>query len=128
MAKELHRQSHIGLALTEVLDEMVEQRLFSPQVKSRILDKFDDVIIAALSKESRPKLVMKGDLMFYRLVDNVWQFDLRNVLLRETKKKKKIYVGRLKIVAVDAKLIRTTSTGVAKLTKKRYGSRKKVGQ
>ncbi|KAJ3101539.1 Transcription initiation factor IIA small chain (TFIIA 13.5 kDa subunit) [Phlyctochytrium planicorne] len=71
---QLYRRSSIGIALTESLDEMIQEGRLEPQEAMRVLIQFDATIGEALHQKVRAKATIKGHLNVYRFCDDVWTF------------------------------------------------------
>lgn len=99
---ELYRQSSIGWALAEALDELISESFFEPQTAIKILKHFDRAIQDALQNSVRARLSLKGHLQTYRCCDDVWTFLLKDVVLK-MEDGEQVSADRLKIVACNAR-------------------------
>ncbi|GMM51604.1 transcription initiation factor IIA subunit gamma [Starmerella bacillaris] len=98
---ELYRQSSIGWALAEALDELISESYFEPQTAIKILNHFDKAIQDSL-QHVRARLALKGHLQTYRCCDDVWTFLLKDVVLK-LEDGEQVTADRLKIVACNAR-------------------------
>eukprot|EP01132_Coremiostelium_polycephalum_P009738 gene9738-11959_t len=105
---ELYRRSTVGEALTDTLDELIQNKLISQTLYEKILTQFDKSINEALANTVKSKATFKGSLHTYRFCDNVWTFILENAEFK-TENDKSIKVDRVKIVACDANVAETPS-------------------
>ncbi|KAM0898542.1 hypothetical protein ACQ4PT_021866 [Festuca glaucescens] len=114
-AFEMYRRSAIGMSLTETLDEMVFSGALTPELAIRVLLQFDESMSAALEKkvtsraffkidDALPLVSQQGSLRTYNYCDNVWTFNLRDVMFRNEEMSEKI--AKLKIVACDSSLVK----------------------
>eukprot|EP00842_Homolaphlyctis_polyrhiza_P001989 jgi/Hompol1/2791/HPOL_000383-RA len=96
---ELYRRSSLGIALTDTLDELIQDGHIEPQTALR----FDTSFAEALSKQVRSKASMKGHLHTYRFCDDVWTFIVdENPNFRFDNEN--VQANRVKIVACSAKV------------------------
>ena len=98
---ELYRRSSLGIALTDTLDELIQDGNIDPQSAMKILSSFDSSIASALHSKVRSKATIKGHLNVYRFCDDVWTFVIDNPSFRfETET---VNSDKIKIVACTAK-------------------------
>ena len=97
----LYRQSSIGTALTDTLDELIQNSLMDPQVAMRILIQFDSTISESL-KKVKSKANFKGHLEDYRFCEDVWTFKLTDSTFRM--ESENVTVDKIKIVACAGKV------------------------
>ncbi|OSX78682.1 hypothetical protein BU14_0103s0027 [Porphyra umbilicalis] len=102
-----YRYSQVGLALQEVMDEMVEADLLDVDTQNMMLLQFDKAISSALSTCVKTKASLRGDLDHYRNVENIWTFYLKNAVIKLENVEHRVD-DRLRIIACDG---RTPSTG-----------------
>ena len=98
---ELYRRSTLGTALTDTLDELIQEGSLDPQMAMKVLAQFDESIAEALNTKVRSRANLKGHLYEYRFCDDVWTFVIDNAVFRfdnETSSS-----PRVKIVACSAK-------------------------
>nr|ACO11115.1 Transcription initiation factor IIA subunit 2 [Caligus rogercresseyi] len=107
MSYQLYRNTTLGHALRETLDELMQMQLLTPALALEVLLQFDRSINNALNTRVKTRLNFKADkLNTYRFCDNVWTFMLNDVEFKEVSELAK--VDRVKIVACDAKSALTT--------------------
>ncbi|KAJ3282144.1 Transcription initiation factor IIA small chain (TFIIA 13.5 kDa subunit) [Borealophlyctis nickersoniae] len=98
---ELYRRSSIGVALTDTLDELIQEGHVDPQIAMKTLGQFDQVIAEALHQKVKAKATIKGHLHVYRFCDDVWTFIVENPTFRfdaET-----VSAEKVKVVACTVK-------------------------
>jgi len=99
---ELYRRSSIGMALTDSLDELIQESDIDPQLAMKVLLQFDKSITEALETKVRTKATFKqGNLHTYRFCDEVWTFIIKNPNFKL--EHEQIHVDKIKIVACNAK-------------------------
>lgn len=101
MLYEHYRESTVGRALADVLDDLIQSQQLTPQLAVKVLMQFDRSIADALSNKLRTRATMKGKMDVYRHCDDVWTFEINNCILRlddET-----LSARNVKIVACNAK-------------------------
>ncbi|XP_055697155.1 transcription initiation factor IIA subunit 2 isoform X2 [Phlebotomus papatasi] len=102
MSYQLYRQTTVGLALQESLDELFKYGQITPQLALKVILQFDKSINAALSNRVKARVTFKAaKLNTYRFCDNVWTLMLNDVEFREVHEFAK--VDKVKIVACDGK-------------------------
>ena len=103
-AIELYRQSAIGVALIDTLNEMVSSGALSPELAMAVVMQFDKSICRALDKHVESKAVFKGgNLRTYRFCDSEWTLILRNTTFKN--EEIETVLPKVKIVAYDMRLI-----------------------
>lgn len=97
---EFYRQSLIGKALQDVIEEKIQSKKLTPTQAKYIMEKFDSVIPTIFNSIVQNNVNFKGVVKSYNFVDGVWKFitsdfvmSINNELFRSRK---------LKIVACDA--------------------------
>lgn len=97
---EFYRQSLIGKALQDVIEEKVQANKLTPMQAKYIMERFDSAIPTTFNKSVQSNVNFKGVVKSYNFVDGVWKFitsdfvmSINNELFRSRK---------LKIVACDA--------------------------
>ncbi|KAI8060435.1 transcription initiation factor IIA, gamma subunit-domain-containing protein [Gongronella butleri] len=98
---ELYRRSSIGMALTDSLDELIQNGHLTPQLAMRVLNAFDKSIAEGLSQLVRNRTTIKGHLDTYRFCDDVWTFIVENPSFRFDSEM--VNADKVKIVACNAK-------------------------
>lgn len=76
---ELYRNSSIGTALTDTLDDLISDNLIEPQLAMRIVANFDKAFTENISEKVKSRLSFKGHLATYRFCDDVWTFLIKDV-------------------------------------------------
>ena len=89
------------MALTEALDELISDGRIDPQLAMKILGNFDQSITETLAEKVRSKMSFKGRLDTYRFCDDVWTFNLQDVLFKIDSDQ--VHADRIKIVACNSK-------------------------
>lgn len=116
---ELYRRCSLGIALTDTLDELIQEGTLDPQSAMRVLSQvshfllnhqFDASIASALHSKVRSKATMKGHLHVYRFCDDVWTFVVDNPSFRFDSDS--VTADRIKVVACTAK-VTATAPGAA---------------
>ncbi|KAK4534433.1 hypothetical protein CDCA_CDCA01G0458 [Cyanidium caldarium] len=77
-----YRASTAGLTLEDELDELVSAGALREEQAETVRLQFDKVMSRYLRKRVLQQSSMRGRLVHYNLVDNVWTFFVRNALLR----------------------------------------------
>ncbi|KAF2072977.1 hypothetical protein CYY_005717 [Polysphondylium violaceum] len=108
---ELYRKSTVGEALTDTLDDMLQNNFITPQFYEKMLNQFDKSINEALANTVKTKITFKGNLHTYRFCDNVWTFIIDKAEFKIDDPQKPITVDRVKIVACDANVNETATGG-----------------
>ncbi|KAK0652433.1 transcription initiation factor IIA subunit 2 [Cercophora newfieldiana] len=98
---ELYRLGSLGASLIDAIDELVVAQKLEPQVGAQVLRQFDKTMDRGFVGHTKAKMTAKAKLRTYRLCDNVWTFDLRNVTFTMDNREK-VEAKRMKIVAVSA--------------------------
>ncbi|KAI9336133.1 transcription initiation factor IIA gamma chain [Obelidium mucronatum] len=73
-AYQFYRNSSVGQALCDSLDEMIQEGSIDPQVAVTMLNQFDASMAEALRTQVKAKTTIKGKLHIYRFCDDVWTF------------------------------------------------------
>jgi len=76
---ELYRQSSIGVALTETLDDFITENKIEPQLAMKIVANFDKLFAEIIADKVKSRLTFKGNLATYRFCDDVWTFLIKDV-------------------------------------------------
>jgi transcription initiation factor TFIIA small subunit len=98
---QLYRESSLGRALTDTLDELIQDSALDPQTAMTVLNQFDASISEALHSKVRSRATLKGQLHVYRFCDDVWTFDIQNANFRF--ENETISADKVKVVACSAK-------------------------
>ncbi|KYQ93286.1 transcription initiation factor IIA gamma chain [Tieghemostelium lacteum] len=105
---ELYRRSTVGEALTDSLDELLQNQYIDQNVYSKILTQFDKSLSEALSTGIKTKSVIKGKLHTFRFCDSVWTFIVDNAEFKSDSETTR--VDRVKIVACDGNVTETPNS------------------
>lgn len=81
-ALQLYRESSLGKALTDTLDELIQDSQLDPQTAMRVLSQFDMSISEALHTKVRSRATLKGHLHVYRFLDDVWTFVIQGATFK----------------------------------------------
>ncbi|XP_037950288.1 transcription initiation factor IIA subunit 2-like [Teleopsis dalmanni] len=102
MSYQLYRNTTLGYALQDTLDEQIQQGKISPALASKVLGQFDKSVVKMLGQSGNAKCVFKANkLNNYRFCDNVWSLFLKDVEFREAERS--ITADKVKIVACDGR-------------------------
>lgn len=71
---EFYRQSMVGKALMEIIDEKVGNNTLTPTQAKYILERFDLSIPVVFNKSVTSSMSFKGNISSYNYVDGVWKF------------------------------------------------------
>lgn len=71
---EFYRQSIVGKALLETIDEKVSTNALTPTQAKYILERFDLSIPVVFNKSVTNSMSFKGNISSYNYVDGVWKF------------------------------------------------------
>ncbi|KAJ3259561.1 Transcription initiation factor IIA small chain (TFIIA 13.5 kDa subunit) [Boothiomyces macroporosus] len=98
---QLYRESSLGRALTDTLDDLIQDSLLDPQTAMQVLGQFDASISEALHTKVRSRATLKGHLHVYRFCDDVWTFvvDSANFRLEN----ETVVAEKVKVVACNAR-------------------------
>ncbi|ODV89292.1 glycosyltransferase family 58 protein [Tortispora caseinolytica NRRL Y-17796] len=102
---QIYRESSIGTALTDALDQLISYResKIHPQLAIKVLSNFDKAISEALQDGVKTKSMVKGHLSTYRFCDEVWTFIVKNAEFRVEAPNDLVDMEKLKIVACNSK-------------------------
>ncbi|KAI8834080.1 Transcription initiation factor IIA small chain (TFIIA 13.5 kDa subunit) [Chytriomyces hyalinus] len=101
---EFYRQSSIGQALTDALDDMIQEGSIEPQVAMKMLSEFDRSIAEALRTQVRAKTSVKGKLHIYRFCDDVWTFVIENATFKFESSETVTSEEKVKLVACASRV------------------------
>lgn len=102
MSYQVYRETTLGQALQDTLDELIVSGKLNNRMAARVLQEFDKAISLALEQKVKNRLIIKcNKLKTYRFCDNVWTLLLQDVEFREYQEH--IRVDWVKIVACDGK-------------------------
>ncbi|GMT19984.1 hypothetical protein PFISCL1PPCAC_11281 [Pristionchus fissidentatus] len=108
---QMYRETTMGIALKEVLDQMIEDELLPKGLAMKVLSTYDKNINKALAYRAKTKVQFKADkLVAYRYCDNVWTFLMNNVEFRDVNRQLDGVQPRVKFVACDGRAVAGTDT------------------
>jgi transcription initiation factor TFIIA small subunit len=87
---EFYRASSVGEALTETLNDLINENRITGALAVNILHHFDRVVPEVLETELHATMKVKAKIKHYRNVDEVWTFVLKNArfMTKENDQKK----------------------------------------
>lgn len=97
---EFYRESLIGKALQEAVEEKLNRKEITIAQARIILEKFDTCIPEVFSRIVQTTINFKGTVRNYNYVDGVWRFNTNN--FKMTVNNEIVYADFVKIVACDA--------------------------
>lgn len=97
---EFYRQSVVGKALVEVIDDMVKSNTLTPAQAKYILEKFDSSIPIVFNRSVTNSMNFRADISSYNYVDGVWKFLTKDFIMSLNNEYFKS--DFVKIVACDA--------------------------
>lgn len=89
----------IGGALTETLDDMIQEGRLAPQLAMKILTNYDRAAAEALQEKVKARLTFKGHLDTYRFCDEVWTFIIKDATFKF--ENENLSADRIKIIACN---------------------------
>ncbi|RMZ89853.1 hypothetical protein DV736_g2916, partial [Chaetothyriales sp. CBS 134916] len=99
---ELYRNSSIGEALVDTIDDLIHDGRIEPQLALRVLANFDRVVSETLAENVKSRLTFKGHLETYRFCDDVWTFLVKDVKFKSDADKE-FHADKVKIVSCNSK-------------------------
>ncbi|ELA47969.1 hypothetical protein VCUG_00552 [Vavraia culicis subsp. floridensis] len=115
---EFYRQSIIGKALQDTIEDMLGNSQLTPAQAKLILEKFDQAVPVVFGRTVQSNMNFKGGVESYNFVDGVWNFITRDFVM--TINNKMVRCDYVKIVACDAD---TSSDSGRKRRKRNVGNR-----
>ncbi|KAI8630270.1 transcription initiation factor IIA [Xylariaceae sp. FL1651] len=100
---ELYRQSSVGTALADTLEDLFIKNRIDPQLVMKVLANFDRAIPRALQGKVRSRLTFNGNLDTYRFCDEVWTFQLKNLTFKMENGGQVVSADKIKIVSCTVK-------------------------
>ncbi|KAM0676453.1 Transcription initiation factor IIA subunit 2 [Gurleya vavrai] len=97
---EFYRQSFIGKALQELIEEKLNSHELNIQLAKNILEKFDSSIPKVFDRTVQTTLNFKGTVNTYNHLDGVWRFSTSDFSM--TVNNEYIQTPFIKIVACDS--------------------------
>ena len=101
MSYQHYRNTTLGIALQDALDEQIRTQQITPELGLKVLKQFDRSISATLSQKAKTKYTFKGTLRVYRYCDNVWTCVIDGAEFKESHGNDLIHSSKVKIVACD---------------------------
>ncbi|KAJ3007537.1 UNVERIFIED_CONTAM: hypothetical protein HDU68_003468 [Siphonaria sp. JEL0065] len=102
-AYEFYRNSSLGQALLDSLDEMIQDGSIEPHIAVRMLSQFDASVAEALRTQVKAKTTIKGKLHIYRFCDEVWTFVIEGAQFKFENSENSKCDDRVKLVACAAR-------------------------
>merc|ERR1712224_225075 len=91
----IYRISKLGEALALTLDPLVDNGRISNSIAFEIMEQFDKSMHEALINRTNAKAILRGRVKKYNHIQNIWIYDVREILLsieiRENKIQREIY-------------------------------------
>ena len=98
----LYKKTILCSKLIETINELKSQGQIPINLEKKIMTKFDEIMCDEITKVSKNKNTIKGQVTSFRNCDDIWIFYCKNINL--TVDKKQISIPKLKIIALDEKL------------------------
>jgi transcription initiation factor TFIIA small subunit len=98
---QLYRSGSLGSALIDTLDDLATSKKMEPQLAAQILRQFDKTMEESFRGQTKTKMSHKGLLRTYRLCDEIWSFDLRDIIFKMDNGEK-VHVKRMKAIAFSS--------------------------
>lgn len=115
---QLYRESSIGKALQDTIEEMVNSQIITPQQGNALLEKFDKAVYLIFTTNVvHGKMSFKAFIISYKNFADVWTFVVKNFVM--TINEELVRVDKLKIVACDANINIERSTRGKSIDKKK---------
>jgi len=111
---ELYRNSTLGHALTAAVADLVSSGQLPDHVAQKVMAQFDKSITEALATKVNAQCNFKGHATMFRLVDNVWTFEMDSATFK-IDASESLKVDGIKVVACDG---RPPGAGKKEKTKK----------
>ncbi|KAF2458943.1 transcription initiation factor IIA, gamma subunit-domain-containing protein [Lineolata rhizophorae] len=100
---ELYRQTSVGQALTDTLDDLISERRIEPQLAMKILANFDKAVADVIADKVKSRMSFKGHLDTYRFCDDVWTFIIKDINFKLDNNVQPIHADQIKIVSCNAR-------------------------
>eukprot|EP00658_Telonema_sp_P-2_P013036 TRINITY_DN14951_c0_g1_i6.p1 TRINITY_DN14951_c0_g1~~TRINITY_DN14951_c0_g1_i6.p1 ORF type:complete len:118 (-),score=43.47 TRINITY_DN14951_c0_g1_i6:154-507(-) len=100
VTSQLYRETAVGKALMEALQEMIRLGKFGPDLSTLVMQQFDQSFVVAQQKVTQ-EATIKGHIHTYRFIDGVWTFMLEDALFKSGNDS--VPVDYLEIIATDSK-------------------------
>eukprot|EP00923_Selenidium_pygospionis_P027182 GHVN01048859.1.p1 GENE.GHVN01048859.1~~GHVN01048859.1.p1 ORF type:complete len:501 (+),score=115.32 GHVN01048859.1:352-1854(+) len=113
--RRLWRETSLGQALTDALQELVEDKEIEIEESVRIMDLFDNVATDAIPKHSESRSLvfkMNGKMQEYKNIDGAWMLTCKNFRVRD---RHRIFISEgVKIIAAEPSQLNHGSMGAVK--------------
>lgn len=97
--QDLYRNTHIGIALEETLDQLHDSGEIDSEIKNEFLKCFQETLMNVITEDCTKICSISGFLETYQNLDNDWKFWIKNAVIRNDALQ--FNVSMLKIVAVS---------------------------
>ena len=101
MSYQHYRNTTLGIALQDALDEQITTQQITPELGLKVLKQFDRSISATLSQKAKTKYTFKGTLRVYRYCDNVWTLVIEDTEFKESHSAEQLSSKKVKVVACE---------------------------
>lgn len=98
---QLYRNTTLGIALQDALDEQIKTRQVTPPLALKVLQQFDKSMTQSLNQKVKTRYTFKGRLKVYRYCDNVWTCVIEDTDFKETHNQEQLNSKKVKIVACE---------------------------
>ena len=98
----LYKKTILCSKLIETINELKSQGQIPINLEKKIMTKFDEIMCDEITKVSKNKNTIKGQVTSFRNCDDIWIFYCNNVSLKIDKES--LTIPKLKIIAIDEKL------------------------
>ncbi len=98
---QLYRNTTLGIALQDALDEQIKTQQISPDLALKVLQRFDKSMTQSLNQKVKTRYTFKGKLKVYRYCDNVWTCVIEDTDFKEAHSQETINSKKVKIVACE---------------------------
>ena len=98
---QLYRNTTLGIALQDALDEQIRTQQISPNIALKVLQQFDKSMTQSLNSKVKTRYTFKGKLKVYRYCDNVWTCVIEDTEFKESHSQEQLSSKKVKIVACE---------------------------
>ena len=99
---QLYRNTTLGIALQDALDEQIGTQQLSPSLALKVLQQFDKSMTQSLNQKIKTRYTFKGGrLKVYRYCDNVWTCVIEDTDFKEAHSQEQLSSKKVKIVACE---------------------------
>ncbi|EHY64396.1 transcription initiation factor TFIIA small subunit [Nematocida ausubeli] len=99
---QLYRESNIGKAFQDMIEEKINSQIITPQQGSALLEMFDMAVEQVFNTSVHNKMNFKASIISYKNFADVWTFVVKGFVM--TIDDKIVRADRVKIVACDANI------------------------